>query len=108
MLSQRSVVMPQGKEIGTLFAMLLESQSRPSYKPSPVVAQVLWIYLQVTMKFSRLGKATDQISVERTHHQKYHYLSIKQYLTSGVGAGNGDQAYLLSQQHSLHLADLAC
>jgi hypothetical protein len=53
--------MAPGKEIGTLFAMLLESQSRPSYKPSPVVAQVLWIYLQVTIKFSRLGKATDQL-----------------------------------------------
>ena len=26
--------------------MLLESQSRPSYKPSPEVAQVLWMYLK--------------------------------------------------------------
>ncbi len=25
--------------------MLLDSQSRPSYKPSPEVAQVLWMYL---------------------------------------------------------------
>jgi hypothetical protein len=25
--------------------MLLESQSRPSYNPSPEVAHVLWIYL---------------------------------------------------------------
>lgn len=37
------------KQIGvifvTLFAMLLESQSNPSYKPSPDVAQVLWMYL---------------------------------------------------------------
>jgi hypothetical protein len=29
------------QEDPTLFAMLLESQSRPSYKPSPEVAQVL-------------------------------------------------------------------
>lgn len=30
----------------TLLAMLLESQSSPSYNPSPDVAQVLWMYLQ--------------------------------------------------------------
>ena len=28
-----------------LLAMLLDSQSRPSYRPSPDVAHVLWIYL---------------------------------------------------------------
>jgi hypothetical protein len=28
----------------TFLAMLLDSQSRPSYKPSPEVAHVLWIY----------------------------------------------------------------
>ena len=28
-----------------MLAMLLDSQSRPSYKPSPEVAQVLWMYL---------------------------------------------------------------
>lgn len=32
-------------EVITLLAMLLESQSRPSYSPSPEVAQVLWMYL---------------------------------------------------------------
>jgi hypothetical protein len=41
--------------------MLLESQSRPSYKPSPVVAQVLWIYLHVTVKHSRLVKSIDHL-----------------------------------------------
>ena len=30
-----------------LLAMLLDSQSRPSYRPSPEVAHVLWMYLQV-------------------------------------------------------------
>ena len=30
----------------TLFAILLESQSNPSYSPSPDVAHVLWMYLQ--------------------------------------------------------------
>lgn len=29
----------------TLLAMLFESQSSPSYRPSPEVAHVLWIYL---------------------------------------------------------------
>ena len=28
-----------------LLAMLLDSQSRPSYSPSPDVAHVLWMYL---------------------------------------------------------------
>ena len=28
-----------------LLAMLLDSQSKPSYRPSPDVAHVLWIYL---------------------------------------------------------------
>ena len=32
-----------------LLAMLLDSQSRPSYSPSPDVAQVLWMYLQETV-----------------------------------------------------------
>ncbi len=31
-----------------LLAMLLESQSRPSYRPSPDVAHVLWMYLHET------------------------------------------------------------
>lgn len=31
----------------TLVAMLLESQSSPSYSPSPEVAHVLWIYLRI-------------------------------------------------------------
>ena len=30
--------------------MLLESQSKPSYSPSPDVAQVLWIYLKNNQK----------------------------------------------------------
>ena len=30
---------------GTLLTMLFESQSNPSYNPSPEVAHVLWIYL---------------------------------------------------------------
>lgn len=29
-----------------LLAMLLDSQSSPSYRPSPEVAHVLWMYLQ--------------------------------------------------------------
>ena len=32
--------------IHPLLAMLLDSQSKPSYRPSPDVAQVLWMYLQ--------------------------------------------------------------
>ena len=33
-------------ETHPLLAMLLDSQSKPSYRPSPDVAQVLWMYLQ--------------------------------------------------------------
>lgn len=33
-----------------LLAMLLESQSNPSYRPSPLVAHVLWMYLQEATK----------------------------------------------------------
>jgi hypothetical protein len=29
-----------------LLAMFCDSQSRPSYRPSPEVAHVLWMYLQ--------------------------------------------------------------
>ncbi len=40
---------PEGSLVQTLaqvlLAMLLDSQSRPSYRPSPEVAHVLWIYL---------------------------------------------------------------
>jgi len=34
--------------VSTLFAILFESQSSPSYSPSPEVAHVLWMYLQRT------------------------------------------------------------
>ena len=36
----------------TLLAILLESQSRPSYSPSPEVAHVLWIYLRNEQKLN--------------------------------------------------------
>ena len=32
--------------------MLLDSQSRPSYRPSPEVAHVLWMYLSDYMQVS--------------------------------------------------------
>ena len=35
-----------------LLAMLLDNQSRPSYRPSPEVAQVLWMYLQIAQRVS--------------------------------------------------------
>ena len=41
-----------------LLAMLLESQSRPSYRPSPDVAHVLWMYLNNT-KSSQLKACTN-------------------------------------------------
>jgi hypothetical protein len=36
----------------TLLAMLLDSQSIPSSNPSPVVAQVFWMYLQTNKNAS--------------------------------------------------------
>ena len=35
-----------------LLAMLLDNQSSPSYRPSPEVAHVLWMYLQITLEVS--------------------------------------------------------
>lgn len=37
-----------------LLAMLLESQSRPSYRPSPEVAHVLWMYLHIATDFNTM------------------------------------------------------
>jgi hypothetical protein len=52
---------------------LLDSQSRPSYKPSPEVAHVLWIYLQ--------EKHTNQCSLvtDMCHHSmdNYRYCTLR-------------------------------
>jgi hypothetical protein len=57
----------------TFLAMLLDSQSRPSYKPSPEVAHVLWIYLQ--------AKHTNQCSLvtDMCHHSmdNYRYCTLR-------------------------------
>ncbi len=39
-----------------MLAMLLLSQSRPSYRPSPDVAQVLWMYLLKIWNGDWIGK----------------------------------------------------
>ena len=45
-----SPVRAQAWSAQALFAMLEESQSRPSYSPSPEVAHVLWMYLHSTQR----------------------------------------------------------
>ena len=35
-----------------LLATLLDNQSSPSYRPSPEVAHVLWMYLQIALRVS--------------------------------------------------------
>ena len=105
--------------IFTLFAMLFESQSSPSYSPSPEVAQVLWMYLQhpihneIPIEFNLLtvydhvddAFACAGIWVCCAERERD---AINKLFTSGVGGGSEGQAYQLFQQHSLHLEDLAC
>lgn len=80
--------------------MLLESQSSPSYNPSPEVAHVLWIYLRHRInqyayiekkKWRKRGEGGGNCGRRGTI-----------YLTSVADEGSEDQAYQLSQQHSLH------
>jgi hypothetical protein len=45
----------------TLFAMLLDSQSKPSYRPSPDVAHVLWMYLKASTLKDGVSTASIQM-----------------------------------------------
>ena len=83
----------------TLFAMLFESQSSPSYSTSPEAAHVLWIYLQDMIHTGLVIHAPTWSQIERKKMI---------YITSGAGEESEGQACQLSQQHSLHLEDLAC
>ena len=56
----------------TLFAMLFESQSNPSYKPSPEVAQVLWIYLQHQIDIL-IRESLYSVETERKKHRQFIY-----------------------------------
>lgn len=78
--------------------MLLESQSNPSYNPSPEVAHVLWIYLQniyisisAIMRIEVLVVATLHIDSKGRENENGGFLIIS--YTNGVVEENEGQAY---------------
>jgi hypothetical protein len=77
---------PKGKLKHTLLAMLLDSQSSPSYNPSPVVAQVLWMYLQARTRIHQVIFCITYASMT----SKGNNMRIA---TSVAGEGSAVQAY---------------
>lgn len=66
----------------TLLAMLLESQSRPSYNPSPEVAHVLWIYLWLTRDLKQNRQLAGQSRNKQTGKRLYQWRCRREWRPS--------------------------
>jgi hypothetical protein len=71
--------------------MLLDSQSRPSYNPSPDVAQVLWMYLSKQYIATYITK--QKCNIMATSHYDGLCVEYLVYITSDAGEVSAVQAY---------------